>query len=86
MYTSFTVKCEGCGYRNKPHASPRKGVELVVNGGFNVCRGCGSVFTQIILPTRPLVMTILAGCKSLPAHIMLKDYTGETKSALGVIA
>ncbi len=59
VWTGFVINCAVCGHRNRPHPSPRKGIELVLRGQLQPCRGCGKELHPK-LSDRPLVLQVRA--------------------------
>jgi uncharacterized Zn finger protein len=83
-FMSFSVHCTQCGHNNRPHASARTGVELVLTGKFDTCRKCGAQFREIVVPKRPLVMEVLMRISnSLSTKAILEDYDGRVPKAIG---
>jgi len=83
-YLRFSVKCKHCGHNNRPHNSPKVGIELVLTGQFNTCRKCGAQFDQIVVTKRPLVMEVFKGlANTLSTKTVLSDYDGKVPMAIG---
>ncbi|OGJ59097.1 hypothetical protein A2635_00190 [Candidatus Peribacteria bacterium RIFCSPHIGHO2_01_FULL_51_9] len=56
-FMSFHVVCGGCGHRNRPHRSPKRGIRMVLLGEFKHCRNCGKEL-KILPSDRPLVRAV----------------------------
>ncbi len=84
IWKPFLVKCSHCGHRNKPHNSPRIGVELVLTGDFDTCRRCNTEFNIITVPRRPIVTQVLSKLSEVPSVlVMLENYDGVAPMSVG---
>lgn len=60
IFRHFYIVCRQCGYRNRPHNSPREGVRLALLDQLPPCRGCGREIKKVRLSDRPMVLRVRA--------------------------
>ena len=59
VYVGFFIVCSDCGYRNRPHKSPREGIRLALTGKLPLCKECSRILHPQLLD-RPLVRSVRA--------------------------
>jgi len=80
--TGFNLQCSSCGHKNRPARSFSEGIRLVLAGSFTRCRSCGSEFTKIRIPNRPLVEELLEDLDVSPL-VEIFPYNGKPPVAIG---
>jgi hypothetical protein len=78
IYRAFYVVC-GCGHRNAPDHSPRKGILKVLSGEFTTCRKCGKEFVRIHLSDRPLTkqLVLTVGVANIHPRVTVEGIVRE---------
>ena len=84
MFWHFSVKCNNCGHKNRPSASPRKGVRQVLQGKFTTCRMCKTAFSIIVVPERPIVVEIRESLASISPTVEFERFDGRVTPAQGL--
>ncbi len=80
----FSVKCGQCGHHSRPDPSPRHGILKVLKGEFDTCRKCGTKFTKIQVPNRPLVQKLMAELSNLSSAVEIVEYARNVPRAYGL--
>lgn len=85
MFKNFSVKCTKCGHNNRPHKSPTEGIKSVLSGSFRKCNHCGTEFTSIQVPNRPLVQQLMRTLPIISTTVKIVGYIGKVPRARGLI-
>lgn len=87
VYVPFGVVCGNCGHVNRGAHSPKEGARRMLSGAHRACTKCKSVWSEVHLTNRKLVLDTLAAMNregvEKASHVVIEETQASHRTRAG---